>query len=646
MPTVVVGTAGHIDHGKTTLLRALTGIDADRLPEERARGMTIDVGFAHLDLEDGSSIDFVDVPGHDRLVGNMLVGAGEIDAVLLVVAADDGPRAQTLEHLELLDALGLRRAVAAITKVDAVEEPRVAEVEGLVARLLGRTAMAGVPIVPVSGLTGAGLQALRERLVELRDAASGDLGAHRPGSTRLPIDRAFAMRGRGAVVTGTLRGGSVRAGTELRLEPSEQPRILRVREVQVHHGRAEMADGGRTALNLAGIDGGELRRGQVLTAGEEVVSTDRLLVALRRPVALAADAVASEAPGAGAARAARATRAGGWQSRARTTATFHLWTDRVEATIGPATRRSDALEAGSDTAVVASVRLARPIAARVGARAVVRDPGSARVVAGVVVLDTHPPRGVSRRRATPARLAALAAAVTAGELRVAPTEGEDPVDVALVDLHGFRAGTLAPDLMAVLEAVAVESVGEAISLGEPTTVAELRARLGRELRRRAAVDRASVSAAAATVDRLIDRLVTEGRLARDTDRLVTPSRRAAVDDALAGAMRRLESLLDTNVPPPLAEAVRATGCPPAALRQLESSGRIVRVADDLAWSAGRYATLRELALGMARRGPLAPAAFRDAIGGNRRVALALLEDLGRRGVLLRTDAGHVPGPRA
>jgi small GTP-binding protein len=144
-PTVVIGTAGHIDHGKTTLLRALTGIDADRLPEERARGMTIDVGFAHLDLEDRTSLDFVDVPGHDRLVGNMLVGAGEIDAVLLVVAADDGPRAQTLEHVELLDALGFTRGVVAITKADVVPAERLSEVNGAVATLLAPPGAAARP---------------------------------------------------------------------------------------------------------------------------------------------------------------------------------------------------------------------------------------------------------------------------------------------------------------------------------------------------------------------------------------------------------------------------------------------------------------------------------------------------------------------
>src|SRR3954467_10161074 len=160
MATVVIGTAGHIDHGKTPLLRARAGIDADRLPEEQARGMTIDVGFAHLDLDDATSLDFVDVPGHDRLVGNMLVGAGEIDAVLLVIAADDGPRAQTFEHLELLDGLGLTRAVVAITKTDVVDGPRVAEVVGLARSVVDRTSMTGAPIVAVSATSGLGVAAL------------------------------------------------------------------------------------------------------------------------------------------------------------------------------------------------------------------------------------------------------------------------------------------------------------------------------------------------------------------------------------------------------------------------------------------------------------------------------------------------------
>src|SRR4051794_36500937 len=188
--SVVVGTAGHIDHGKTTLLRALTGIDADRLPEERRRGMTIDVGYAHMELPDGTEIDFVDVPGHDKLVGNMLVGAGEIDAAMIVVAADDGPRAQTLEHLELLDALGLRHAIGVITKVDAVEAERIEEVRGAVRELLDRTTLAGSPILAASGVTGDGIDGVRTALVELLDRA---MPQPRSGGVRLPIDRVFSV---------------------------------------------------------------------------------------------------------------------------------------------------------------------------------------------------------------------------------------------------------------------------------------------------------------------------------------------------------------------------------------------------------------------------------------------------------------------
>src|SRR5919198_5910075 len=165
--TVVIGTAGHIDHGKTTLLRALTGIDADRLPEEQRRGMTIDVGYTHLTLPDGRQLDFVDVPGHDRLVGNMLVGAGEIDAVMLVVAADDGPRAQTIEHLELVDALGLEHGLAVVTKTDLVNEARCDHVLQEGRRLLERTRLAGMPVVPASAARGRGLEELTDRLAAL-----------------------------------------------------------------------------------------------------------------------------------------------------------------------------------------------------------------------------------------------------------------------------------------------------------------------------------------------------------------------------------------------------------------------------------------------------------------------------------------------
>ena len=283
--TVVIGTAGHIDHGKTSLLRALTGIDADRLPEERRRGMTIDVGYAHLDLGDGSELDFVDVPGHDRLVGNMLVGAGEVDAALLVVAADDGPRAQTIEHLGLLDAFGIRDGVVAITKIDLVEPERVAEVAAAVERLVGRTTLAGSQIVPVSAIRGDGIDELRTALLVLRDRAAAVVANRPAAGSRLAIDRAFAVKGRGVVVTGSLRGARLNRGATLRLEPAGG--TVRVRELQVHGGTVEAVEGGgRVALNLAGVELDAIERGDVVTDDPTIRPTDRLLAILRPPARL------------------------------------------------------------------------------------------------------------------------------------------------------------------------------------------------------------------------------------------------------------------------------------------------------------------------------------------------------------------------
>src|SRR4051794_13000173 len=251
--TLVVGTAGHIDHGKTTLLRALTGIDADRLPEERRRGMTIDVGYAHMSFPDGTEIDFVDVPGHDRLVGNMLVGAGEVDAAMVVVAADDGPRAQTIEHVSLLDALRMRDGVAVVTKVDVAEPGRVDAVTREVHALLALTSLARIPVVAVSASTGEGIAELRRILLTIRDQVAGRVVSSAAGangsaaSARLAVDRVFAIRGRGTVVTGTLRGGAVVPGAHLRVVPGDGAEV-RVREVQVHGRQVETAGPGRVAL--------------------------------------------------------------------------------------------------------------------------------------------------------------------------------------------------------------------------------------------------------------------------------------------------------------------------------------------------------------------------------------------------------------
>jgi selenocysteine-specific elongation factor len=591
--TVVVGTAGHIDHGKTTLLRALTGIDADRLPEEQRRGMTIDVGYAHLTFDDGRVLDFVDVPGHDRLVGNMLVGAGEIDAALLVVAADDGPRAQTLEHLALVDALGVSPAVVAVTKVDAVEAARVEAVRQAVLELLAPTGLAGSPVVAVSGVTGEGLEELRSALDALeREVAARQVD--RPPT--LAIDRSFSVRGRGAVVTGTLRGGPLRVGDRLRLVPG--PWEVRIREIQVHgESREEVTEGGRTALNVAGAALEDLGRGVVLAADDEVVATDRMLVAFRATVA----------------------------DRAR--GRLHAGTAAVDAVVGRAGHDALTLPDGAPAGIV---RLADPIAAKPGDRFVLRLGATVPPVGGTI-LDVDPPRGLSRRRQSPERVAALASG--------------DPA--ARLEVHGALVGpggrvALAPDVAARGADAAMAAV---IAAGaEGLSVASLRPLVAAAIRRHVRLPREAGAAAATAV---LDELVAAGRLVRDGDQVRPPGTATPrPDPELEAAMDRLEAALDVVAPPPLSEAARAAGCPSDGIRRLERAARIVVLEPDLAYAMSTYRRLAASALRLASDAPLTPAAFRDATGTSRKYVLAILEDLDRKAVLRRTPAGHVPGPKA
>lgn len=611
--TVVIGTAGHIDHGKTTLLRALTGIDADRLPEERQRGMTIDVGYAHLALDDGTELDFVDVPGHDRLIGNMLVGAGEVDAALLVVAADDGPRAQTVEHLGLLDALAIADGIAVVTKADAVDAGRVGEVVDQVRALLDRSSLRGAPAVVASGATGEGLDELRLALGELRDRVDLRWDSRPPSSgARLAVDRVFTVRGRGTVVTGSLRGKSLTPASQLRLVPGGDR--VRVRGLQVHGRDVSLATGGRTAINLAGVEAARLTRGVVLTDDPTVVASDRILVALRPAASLmpAADRVPIPA------------------DRARVH--VHAGTARVEAVVARSGRDTADLPSGD---VVAILRLAEPIAVAPGDALVLRRPSPPATVGGGRVLDAEPPRGVSRRRTAPDRLAALAAAPPGGDAWAA----------ARLDLHGAlgrpNAG-LAPDLDQWLAQRVVGAVLDAPD-GSMSRSA-LRSAVARELRRRVTIDPA---AAANVATAAIDRAVAAGQLRADGDALADPGRTATGPDPhLVAAMDRLEAALDNPMPPSLAEAARRAGCSPAGIRALEAAGRIVVIDDDLAYAASAYRALERRAVALATEAPLTPAALRDATGTSRKYVMAILEDLGRRGILRRTEAGHLPGPRA
>jgi selenocysteine-specific elongation factor len=261
MKNIIVGTAGHIDHGKTALVKALTGIDADRLEEEKRRGITIDLGFAHLELTPSLRLGFVDVPGHERFIKNMLAGVGGIDLLLFVIAADESIKPQTREHFDICRLLSIRRGIIALTKSDLVDDDILGLVRLEVEEMVAGSFLEGAPIVPVSSVTGAGLDDLRR---ELARVAAGVGEKNAAGYFRLPIDRVFSVKGFGTVVTGTLISGSVAKEQEVEVYPAG--RRLRVRGVQVHGSTAGRAVAGqRTALNLADIEPADLARGDVLS---------------------------------------------------------------------------------------------------------------------------------------------------------------------------------------------------------------------------------------------------------------------------------------------------------------------------------------------------------------------------------------------
>jgi selenocysteine-specific elongation factor len=270
-PSLVLGTAGHIDHGKSSLVKALTGTDPDRLPEEKERGVTIELGFARLDLPSGRSMGVVDVPGHERFVRQMVSGATGIDVVLLVVAADDGIMPQTREHLAIIDLLGIPKGVVAVTKSDLVDADWVELVSEDVARLLEGTSIEGAPIVAVSARTGEGLDDLLAAL----DAVAGEAQARQAAlPMRLPVDRVFTISGAGTVVTGTMWSGSAKRDDPVEVLPSG--RTGRVRSVQVHSQTVEKATAGqRVAINIAGLDTGEIARGDIVAAPGTLAVTDR-----------------------------------------------------------------------------------------------------------------------------------------------------------------------------------------------------------------------------------------------------------------------------------------------------------------------------------------------------------------------------------
>jgi selenocysteine-specific elongation factor len=355
----IIGTAGHIDHGKTALVRALTGIDADRLPEEKARGITIDLGFAHLSRAD-SRIGFVDVPGHERFVRNMLAGAGGIDAVLLVVAADEGVKPQTREHFAIVRLLGIPRGVIALTKIDRVADDVAGAAELEVRELVAGSFLENAPILRVSARTGDGIEALADTLFAIANKTSVDRD-RRP--LRLPIDRAFSIAGFGPVVTGSLVDGTLTAGQKIEILPEGFE--ARVRRVEVHDEAVETARAGeRTSANLAGVEREQLRRGQMIVAPGSIAPASRLLVRLT----LLADAPALESGD---------------------EVAFHHFASEHVARV----RLWDPIPAGGTGAAL--LTLETPAAARSGDRFIVRRLSPAATIGGGEVLDAQPPRKIA-----------------------------------------------------------------------------------------------------------------------------------------------------------------------------------------------------------------------------------------------------------
>jgi len=630
---MILATAGHIDHGKTALVRALTGVDADRLPEEKRRGLTIDLGFAYTTLPDGTELGFVDVPGHERFLPNMLAGVLSIDRVLLIVAADDGPRPQTLEHLDILELIGIGDVTAVITKIDRVDAVRRDAVAGEVAALLAASGYGGSPILAVSSRTGGGVPALAAHLSERAVEADRERAARPPeGAFRLPVDRVFSLPGIGMVATGTVTAGAVASGDRLVVSPRGIE--VRVRGVHAQNRAVERAVAGeRCAVNIAGNfpDGAEPGRGDWLMAPVLHAPTGRIAVSL----AMSRAAPVPLKPG--------------------LPVHVHLGTeDRVGrvAVLG-----GNMLCAGEKGFV--QLELDRPIGALWGDRVVLRDHGAINTLAGGRVVDPFPPR---RGRARPERLLALAAMrepdagtalehllATAGIVELAPFALArnltlDAVD-ELVAAGGFeRLGDRRAPFAATAQRLGELGVELAAALAArhraaPDTLGVPRPALLRQLR---------AAAPEPVLDAALTAALDAGNILRDGAVLRLPEHRPRLGREDEKLWRRVEPLLavDDLRPPRVRELAEALGLEPEAmtrhLKRLERFGRVAPVA------ANRYflpETVVRLA-GVARElseadSPFTAAMFNDRCNVGRNLTIEILEYLDRIGVTRRVGDARV-----
>lgn len=626
---MIIGTAGHIDHGKTSLVRALTGVDTDRLPEEKRRGISIELGYAYLHAPEGVSLGFVDVPGHERLLHTMLAGATGIEHALLVVAADDGVMPQTREHLAVVALLGVRGATVAITKIDRIDPAqraaRLAEVGAEVEALLAPTPLAGAPLFAVSAVTGEGIEALRARLVAVaRDERAREHGL----AFRLAVDRAFTLAGVGTVVTGTAFSGEVRVGDELRIAPGD--RAVRVRGIHAQNRQAEHAQAGqRCALALAGVARDEVHRGEWICMPSIALATDRIDIEL------------SLWPG-----EAKALRSG-------TTVHAHLGASDTMASLALLDR--ELLQPG-ETAL-AQLVLREKIAAWHGDRGVLRDASATRTMAGARVLDPFAP---VRYRRTPERLDTLAAwRLDARDERIAALLRHAPLGLDTAQVA--RALSLADEAALPLPGDAQRIAGTAIAREQLDALeARIVARLDdfhRDAPDEVGPDarRLKRLAGPRTGDTLwrhaVESLVARGALVRSGTWLHRPDHAARLGEAEQKlAQKLLPKLADGGFDPPwVRDLAKDCGASEAVVRQTLASlarrGEAFQVVKDLYYP---QATVERLAA-IARdclQGPegLQAASFRDATGLGRKRAIQLLEFFDRVGFTRRVKDTHLLRP--
>jgi selenocysteine-specific elongation factor len=610
----VVVTAGHVDHGKSALIRALTGMEPDRWAEEQRRGMTIDLGFGWLTLPSGDQLAFVDVPGHERFVTNMLAGAGPVPAVLFVVAADEGWMPQSAEHLAVVSALGIRHGLLVVTKSDLADPaPAIAQATAQIAQ----TAIGEVSAVAVSSVTGTGLPELVAALDDLcRSLPKPDPGA----PVRIWVDRTFSMTGSGTVVTGTLPAGTVHRSDELVITPSMRP--VRVRDLQSLGETTQAASGvARVALNLRGISRESVHRGMSLVQAGRWTLTDlidvRLTAQLGTPDQLAASA-ASAQPG-------ELTRA----------VTMHIGSARVVARVRP-------LGAG-----LARLSLADPLPLHVGDRLLLRDPGSRRdgsfpAVAGAVVLDVAPPP-LARRGA-----AAAAARVLSGW-------PDQPGAAELLARHGImRASTMLA--MGVSEHPATVA-GEWLT--DPEHWRALGHQLGEVLANHAAAEPLAagmpIDAARAALELPDRRLVLAlakppFRVSCGALHIARPAGQAAGPDlpeAVQAALRVLRAdLAAAPFVSPDAERLRKLGLDSRSIAAAVRAGQLMRISDQVVLAPGADMLAGKVLARLPQ--PFTAAQARQALDTTRRTAIPLLEYLDSAGITKRLpdDRRVMPGSPA